>query len=98
MNREEVIATLKAHQSELMAIGILHAGLFGSVARGEQTVDSDIDILVDIDYDKIKGIYAFVAVQEEITSLFPGSVDVVSKGGIKDRFRSRIQRDLINVF
>jgi predicted nucleotidyltransferase len=37
MDKESVIATLRAHEAELRAEGISHVYLFGSVARGEPT-------------------------------------------------------------
>ncbi len=37
---EEIVETLRAHRAELEAMGVRHAALFGSRARG----DSDIDI------------------------------------------------------
>lgn len=48
-DRDAVIATLRSAEAELRARGVAHAALFGSMARGEQRPDSDIDIMVDID-------------------------------------------------
>jgi predicted nucleotidyltransferase len=41
IDRARIVAILRAY-------GVLHASLFGSVARGEQREDSDIDLLVDL--------------------------------------------------
>jgi hypothetical protein len=49
MRREAVIATLRAHEPELKAAGILHLRLHGSVARGDATAASDVDLIADID-------------------------------------------------
>jgi predicted nucleotidyltransferase len=46
MNREQVIATLHAHESELRHRGVLHAGVFGSVASGDASPGSDVDNLI----------------------------------------------------
>jgi predicted nucleotidyltransferase len=48
MNRDEVIRRLKEREPDLRARGVVHAALFGSVARGEERPDSDIDIMVKI--------------------------------------------------
>jgi len=48
MTREEAIATLCAHEGELRRRGVLHAALFGSVARDEAKPTSDIDILIEV--------------------------------------------------
>jgi len=49
MDREHVIATLRAHESELRAAGIIRLSLFGSTARGDYGPDSDIDLLAAFD-------------------------------------------------
>jgi predicted nucleotidyltransferase len=49
IDRERVIAALRAHQAELHRRGVRHAALFGSIARGEGKRTSDIDILIELD-------------------------------------------------
>jgi predicted nucleotidyltransferase len=49
IDREEIIATLRAHQEELRRRGVRHAALFGSLVRGESKRTSDIDILIELD-------------------------------------------------
>ncbi len=46
MNRDQAIATLRDYEPELKAIGVASASLFGSVARGDAGVDSDVDVVV----------------------------------------------------
>ncbi len=49
MNRDAVIAKLNEHRAELQQLGVVSASLFGSVARGDETAASDIDIAVKLD-------------------------------------------------
>jgi predicted nucleotidyltransferase len=49
MDRDQVIATLREHEPELKAAGILRLSLFGSTARGDRGLDSDIDLLASFD-------------------------------------------------
>jgi predicted nucleotidyltransferase len=46
MDRNQVIAGLRAHEAELRAAGIDSLAVFGSVARGEATGASDVDVVV----------------------------------------------------
>jgi predicted nucleotidyltransferase len=46
---KSVLEALKAHESELRQLGVRHAAVFGSVARGQARPQSDIDVLVDLD-------------------------------------------------
>ncbi|MGD0297032.1 MAG: nucleotidyltransferase domain-containing protein [Bryobacteraceae bacterium] len=52
-----VFETLKEHEAELQRLGILHAAVFGSVARGEAHFKSDIDVLIDLDPEKAIGVF-----------------------------------------
>jgi predicted nucleotidyltransferase len=44
--------TLREHEAELRALGVRHASIFGSVARGDMHEDSDVDVLVDLDRER----------------------------------------------
>src|ERR1039457_659915 len=49
MNREQVLATLRAHEPTLKAAVVVHLSLFGSTARGDRRPDSDVDLLAAFD-------------------------------------------------
>ena len=49
MQPDQVIATLRAHEQELRAVGIVRLALFGSTARGDAQAGSDIDLLAAFD-------------------------------------------------
>ena len=51
MDRDTVIRTLKAREHDLRKLGVLHIARFGSVARGDASDASDIDILLDLQPD-----------------------------------------------
>jgi uncharacterized protein len=59
--------------------------LFGSVARGEERPESDIDLLVD--FTKDSSLFDLLRMTRELEDLLGHSVDVVSAGGLKDRDR-----------
>ncbi|WP_369370719.1 nucleotidyltransferase domain-containing protein [Promicromonospora sp. Populi] len=73
-----------AHRKELVALagryGLLHPRLFGSVARGDDGPDSDIDILVDVAHGRGLGdLAAFVVAA---TDLLGAKVDVADAGAL----------------
>lgn len=76
----------------------MHAGLFGSVARGDGNPGSDIDILVDLDPAAKLGVFEYVGVKEFIAGLFDGPVDVVSRDGLKPHLRPAVLADAIYAF
>ncbi|MBN1834034.1 MAG: nucleotidyltransferase family protein [Deltaproteobacteria bacterium] len=50
--KHEIFNTLHQSQPRLKALGVKRIGLFGSFVRGEQRVDSDIDLLVEFEPDR----------------------------------------------
>ncbi len=83
MNSPDAIAILRQSEPALRERGVLHAALFGSVARGENHSGSDVDIMVEIDPDARITVFDYVDLKEYIASLFDEPVDVVNRDGLK---------------
>jgi predicted nucleotidyltransferase len=98
MTRDQIIATLKAAEPELRRRGIRHAALFGSVARGEERPDSDIDILVEFEPGLEGSIYDYVRLKEYVAGLFDGPVDVIDRDALKPHLRAPAVRDTVYAF
>ena len=50
--KENIIAILKSHKSELLRFGVQNIGLFGSYVHNQQSHKSDIDLLIDFQPEK----------------------------------------------
>jgi uncharacterized protein len=98
MNREHAIAVLRSHEQELRHRGVLHAALFGSVARNEAKPTSDIDILVEIEPDAPVGVFEYVGITQYLADLFPGRVDVANRSSLKPFVRPSAERDAVYAF
>jgi predicted nucleotidyltransferase len=99
MTREDVIAVLKAHEAELRRQGVIHAALFGSLARGEARPDSDIDVLVRFDPDAPVTLWTYAGLKRYISELFGSAgVDVVDLDGMKRHARPSAERDALYAF
>jgi predicted nucleotidyltransferase len=100
MDKDEVIAVLRAHKSELHRLGVKHAALFGSVARGEADEKSDIDIAIEIDpnANEKMSIFDYVGITLFISDLFPAKVDVVNRRSLKPYVKEAVEADLVNAF
>ena len=96
--RNHIIATLKQAEPDLRARGVRRAAVFGSVARGEDRPDSDIDIMVEIDPDARISVYDYVRLKEHIAGLFDGPVDVVNRDTLKPYVRPAATADTIYAF
>ena len=75
--------------------GITKLGIFGSVARKENTEDSDIDIVVEVKNPSLKLMYEL---KEALKTLFACEVDLVRfRNSLRPLFKSNILRDVIYV-
>ena len=78
---------------------ILRAWLFGSCSRGEETEESDIDILVD--YDNSQGIVSLLrmgGILMDLSDLLGRRVDLVENKGLMNFARASIERDKILIY
>ena len=72
---------LEIIQNYFKAQPVLKAYLFGSYVRDEANLDSDIDILVDLDYSQSIG-WDFIQMQIDLQNLLSKKVDLVSARGL----------------
>src|SRR6266849_6250568 len=98
MNQEQIIATLRAHEAELRTAGVQSLSLFGSVARGEATEASDVDVLVRLAPDAAQGGFAYFArldaLVRHLRDVLGCPVDVVAEPVRKERLRRSIEKDV----
>jgi len=82
--RETVAAIAKRH-------GASNLRLFGSVARGDERADSDIDLLIDMEDGR--GWSDYLALAEELEALLGRRVDLVIERSLSAHFRPFIEAD-----
>ena len=73
--------------------GFANVRVFGSVARGEETAESDIDLLVDIPDGA--GLFAIARLQRELEELLGARVEIVPASDLKPDVSSNVARDLV---
>ncbi len=95
MTRKTVIARIRRHRAQLTKLGVKSLSIFGSVARGEERPDSDVDILVEFEgratFDR------FMDTKFYLEELLGCKVDLVTPQAIKPRMRPRVMQDLVHV-
>lgn len=88
----ETLETLRARRDEVSAIcvryGASNVRVFGSVARGDATASSDIDILVDFADDRT--LLDQAGLTQDLATLFSRAVDVVTEQGLKPAIRESV--------
>jgi predicted nucleotidyltransferase len=71
-------------------------GVFGSVARGEATAQSDVDLLVK--FSNRKSLLAVVSLERQLSDALGRKVDLLTEAAISPYLRSRILRDLTVIY
>lgn len=94
MQRDEVLERLAGHRGELSALGVKSLALFGSMARGESSDRSDVDLLVE--FDRPVGLLKFVQVQRYLAELLESRVDLVTLDALKPKMRQRVLAEAIH--
>ncbi len=93
MNKNQIITTLKTHQSQLKQFGVVRLALFGSVARNEATENSDIDLLVTFTQ---KTAANYFDLQFYLEDLLGYPVDLVTDKALRKELRPYIEKELID--
>jgi predicted nucleotidyltransferase len=95
MSADEIIDRIRSHRAQLDAFGVRSLGLFGSVARGEERAESDIDVLVAFDgpatFDQYIDLKLF------LEDLLGRRVDLVTERGLRAAIRPAVERELRRV-
>ena len=95
--RQETIEKVREIWPELQALGVGHLELFGSCARGEDSADSDVDVVVTFaGKPTLRGL---VAVRDRLEAALGRRVDVITAGAVASRPRlaARVRAEAIHV-
>ena len=98
-----VIGALKGLRAELQGRGIRHAGVFGSTARGLDTPDSDVDIVIHVDEERIGDVLdlieAAARIEAAVQDRFPDvRVEVADAAMLNPAFRADIEAEAVHAF
>jgi uncharacterized protein len=98
MNKDDVISKLRAHESELKAAGIVRLAVFGSVARGDNSRESDVDLLADFDNTKHYTLLTMGRLENRLADLLGTKVDLSSPEWLKESVKDQVLREAVLAF
>jgi predicted nucleotidyltransferase len=82
LTKDYILNTLREHKIELSKLGVSALGLFGSYRRNEQSVNSDIDLLIDFDPEQ-ENFDNYMAAYDVLENLFKNErIEIVTKKGL----------------
>ncbi len=76
--------------------GVNYLGLFGSFARGEETPESDVDLLVD--FNETKSLFDLARLKISLQESLGKKVDISLRGSLKKTIEPYILQDLTTVY
>lgn len=92
---DEIIAYLKKNKSLFYErFGITSIGIFGSFARSEQTLSSDIDMVIEIEKDK-KNIHNFLKIKRFLEEELGKKIDLGFEHSLKPIIREKVKKQII---
>jgi uncharacterized protein len=97
MDRGLVIDTLRAHEADLHRFGVARLYLFGSVARDQARLHSDVDLFFDTDNPRFS-LIELVDVQERVSAILGTECDGTTRASLHPMLRPRIEAEAQRIF
>ena len=91
MSREAIQQTIAEY---FKTQPVLKAWLFGSYARGEETEDSDVDLVVKFDRSLPIGLFAYIRMHRELEEKLGRKVDLIEEETLRPAAQKTANRDL----
>lgn len=97
MDRNDAITRLRAHESELRQLGVVHLFLFGSTARDTARPCSDVDLFFD-DRTRRFGVFGLMEVKEAAGRILGCKADVITRDSLHSVLLDGIEAASVAVF
>lgn len=95
VNRETIFAKLQSVNLELNDLGVRSLAVFGSIARGDYTEDSDLDILID--FSRPVGLFEFIRLKHFLEQITSCQVDLVTLDALRPEMKMQILQEAVHV-
>lgn len=96
MTRDEVLGLIRDHRSDIRGFGVESVALFGSAARDEAQLGSDVDVLVE--FSEPVGLFRFLDLKAYLEALLGCDVDLVTRDALRPQLRPTILREVVDAF
>ncbi|MBM3557490.1 MAG: hypothetical protein FJX47_18275 [Alphaproteobacteria bacterium] len=95
---EEIVAKIRMREEDLRRRGVCHLSIFGSVARGGEKPESDVDIAIDVDPGRSFSLIRMEDTRLMLEDLLGRRVDLGETDGFRPAIRAAFDRDHVRVF
>ncbi len=98
MDRDHILGILREHEAELRAAGLLHLRLFGSMARGDNTAESDVDLLFEYDDANSLNLLSAYGLEDRVSELLGARAHLSSAKHLRSNFRERVLEEAVRAY
>lgn len=95
VNASSIQNILSNHKDELNQFGVKSLSLFGSMARGDETNESDIDLLVEFNRDI--GLIEFCRLRRHLEEWMGKKVDLATRQSLRPEIEKSVMKETVNV-
>jgi predicted nucleotidyltransferase len=96
LRRSEVLRIIDEHKEELQKLGVRSLDLFGSVARDEAHLGSDVDVLVDL--SRPTGLFGFIKIKLYLEDILHCDVDLGTIDSLREHLREPVLKEIFHAF
>ncbi len=95
-NRQEVITQLRSLKERLKTqYNVKEIGIFGSVARGDEGPESDLDLIVE--FGPGADLITYIGLWQFLEDIFGKKIDLVTRKGLRNDMKEKVMQDLVLV-
>jgi uncharacterized protein len=95
-SKEEIQSILRENMPDLSRrYHVKSLGIFGSYVRGEQTRDSDVDLLVE--FEQTPDLFEFMDLEDELRSILGVEVDLVTRSTVRGDIGQRVLQEVVSL-
>lgn len=98
IDREQLVAELRALRPALERDGVTSMSLFGSRARGDHRPDSDVDLVIEVDQDRRFSLLDLVGVGHQVEDRTGLQANIFMQRSLDDSFLASMRRDQVKLF
>ncbi len=99
MDKDQVVAALRAHELELKAAGVAHLFLHGSYARGTAVRElSDVDVIAEFDHARKLSLIGRAHLENRLTDILGIKADLADRSLLRPEVLERANRESVLVF
>ena len=93
LTKDDIISLLRESKAKLSSLGVKSIGLFGAFVRGESSSESDVDILIEFNSDRMT-YDNFIDTCFFLEELFNHEVEVVTADSISPYIKPYIMKEV----